>query len=306
MACIATLLISLPTLADDYGLAKGMVRFRVIDDQGDPVAGANALVFDVWTTKGYKGLTDTNGYFSCNMRKIYPPIGGQFTKPGYYKTQGEVWMGDFGVLPTNTLTVTLKRIVNPVPMVKREVNLLFPVLEEPVGFDFEKGDWIDPYGTGTRPDAWITGVIEWRTRDDFVLKATLVTSNKYDGFVGFDVSRVDSNDHIRSDLPAPQQASEDANYVNSIQAYRTAVPRKGRDDSYDKNVDYYFRFRTHLNDQGTVDQANVGWIDNGIRMTFKENRKTDEKKRLRITFAYYYNPDLTSRSLEPKEIADKQ
>ena len=303
---MAALLISLPLLADDYGMAKGTVRFRVIDDQGDPVAGAYAIIFDEWTAKGYKGLTDSNGYFSCRMRKIYPPIGGQFTKPGYYKTQGEVWMGPFGVLPTNTLNVTLKRIVNPVPMVKREVRLLFPVLGEPVGFDCEVGDWVAPHGAGVRADIWITGEMEWRTHDDFVLRSTLVTSNRWDGFIAFPVIRMDGQDIVRSHFQPPQQASTEAPYLTSIQAFRLSVGR-GWEDSYDKNVDHYFRLRSKKDDQGKIVSAHVGWFDKGIRMTYNsDNRVVNEGNHLRISFAYYYNPDPTSRSLEPKEIADRQ
>jgi hypothetical protein len=55
-----------------------------------------------------------------------------------------------------------------------------------------------------------------------------------------------------------------------------------------------------------VERAYVGWIDNGIRMTYQEDRRSDEDRRLRVTFAYYYNPDSLSRSLEPREIADRQ
>ena len=126
--------------------ATGRVTCRVIDETGAPVPGASVFISDETSVKGYRGLTDDDGLYSCRMRKIYPPIGGSVRKKGYYKTQGEFWNGGFGIVPAETLEITLKRIIDPVPMEKREVRLLFPELEKPIGFDFEVGDWIAPLG----------------------------------------------------------------------------------------------------------------------------------------------------------------
>lgn len=305
---LSILLVTVARLtADEIGLKDARVAFRVVDDIGNPVNGVHVNAGDLWSAKGYQGLTDTNGSFTCYWRKIYAPIGGVFSKKGYYTTQGNVWSWtQWGEVPTNTLTATIKRIINPVPMVKRQVRLLFPVLGEPLGFDLEKGDWVEPHGIGRMSDILITGTLEWRTSDDFALGAALATTNSHDGFVGFGVTRMDSRNLVRSALPAPQQTSDHADYTNRVDVYRIAIPKAAREDSYDKNIDYYFRFRTNVDNQGKRESAYVGWLDNGIRLTYQEDRKSGDDRRLRITFAYYYNPDPLSRSLEPREIADRQ
>jgi hypothetical protein len=300
MVCMAALLISLPALADDYGLTKGMVRFRVIDDKGDPVAGANVSVTDVG--KGYKGVTDTNGYFSCYMRQIYPPICVIANKNRYYQTQGEVWMGKFGVLPANTLTVTLKRIVNPVPMVKREVRKDFPRLDVAVGFDLEIGDWVEPDGKGKRADLWITGSSRFVSRWDHNISAHLVFSNKYDGvqeFMAVEPYRFDAP--AASALPPPSLAPMEG-YMNALNLWQ------GNDVNASKSIighakehlNYIFRFRSEVDEDGHVVRAIYGWAFGNIIIDIGRDLP------LYLKLTYYFNPDPTSRSLEPKEIADRQ
>ncbi len=292
---------------EDYGLASGRVQVRVVDDQGQPVEGATVFVSST-SWNAYEGLTDENGVYSCTMKNIYPPIGGSVRKQGYYKTQGDFWTGDFGVLPTERLEITLKRIINPVPLEKREVRLLFPVLGEPVGFDFAAGDWVDPYGKGKLADVFITGTFE---RDDkqstFSYVAMLSAVSRHDGFVPFQVVRRSGDMPARSALQAPQLAQE-SGYKRKISAHLKRLGgRRGWDDSYYSGVDYYFRVRTVMDQNQEVESANVGWFFRGIRMT--RNDKFDPANpatRLRITMCYYWNPDPTSRSLEPKEIADMQ
>lgn len=306
--------------ADEIGLKDARVTFRVVDDVGNPVDGVHINASDLWSAKGYQGLTDTNGSFTCYWRKIYSPIGGVFSKKGYYITQGNVWSWtQWGEVPTNTLTVTLKRIINPVPMVKREVRLLFPILEEPVGFDFEKGDWVEPHGAGETADVCISGQKVSGYPDNLDFRASMVTSNDLNGFIAFPMRRRVNGDIVRSLFQPPQIAS-DAGYTNVLTAYRRYRRGKPLESNAILDNDYLFRLRCMTNIAGEITSAHVGWFYKSIELTgFKAyERETGRlrsarddleevrRSRMWITFAYYYNPDPLSRSLEPREITDRQ
>jgi hypothetical protein len=103
---------------------------------------------------------------------------------------------------------------------------------------------------------------------------------------------MDNSDIVRSDFQPPHAAPE-SSYASRIEAFRRTLPSNCREDSYDRGVDYLFRLRTVVDDQGNVLQAHVGWLSDGIQMTLNDDpRVTNEANHL--------------RSLEPKEIADRQ
>jgi hypothetical protein len=303
----------------DDGLASGKVLFRVVDDTGKPVAKALVDTSSLSDARGYEGLTDTNGYFRCHMRRIYPPISGGFFKEGYYRTRGVVWRGPFGVAPTNTLTVVLKRIVEPVPMVRRDVRVVFPVLGEPVGFDFEVGDWVEPHGAGRVVDVWVTGWKQPADPGDIDFRATMVASNALDGFIAFPLVRRDHLDMVRSEFQPPQTAPS-AGYTNSVAAYVRFRTRPPLEASHLEGRDHLFRFRTTTNRTGAVESAHVGWCDRSVELTGykhldretgrlripKSSAREDDPDHLWMNMGYYWNPDPHSRSLEPKDIADRQ
>jgi hypothetical protein len=111
---------------------------------------------------------------------------------------------------------------------------------------------------------------------------------------------------LRSDFQAPHVAPE-GGYVKSVEAYRIAAPKEPLKDSTASSFEYMFRLRTEKDEEGSILKAHVGWVDGGINMTQNDNTNvTNEANRLRISFAYYWNPDPLSRSLEPKEVADRQ
>ena len=298
--------IALPLLADNR--ATGRVTCRITDETGVPVEGVTTFVASTASRDAYEGLTDKQGLYSCKMRKIFPPIWGQFKKKGYYTTQGHVWNGGFGIVPAETLEITLKRIIDPVPMEKREVRLLFPELEKPIGFDFEVGDWVAPHGKGKLADIFITGTYEEnKEQETFAYTATLSVSNVHDGFIPFKVVRMSSDTPAHSALQVPQVVPDEG-YQPEIEAYKKRLSQNGVwEDSCNTGNDYYFRLRSIVDDYGKVMASNVGWFYDGTRTT--DNDRYDSNNpatRLRITMFYYWNPDPTSHSLEPKEIADRQ
>lgn len=307
--------------AQGSGLKDATVIFRVVDECNIPVTNASFFACSLSNHKG-EGYTDANGVFSYHARAIYDEMYCKVGKIGYYVTAGNVWNASkWGDVPTNTLAVVMKRIINPVPMVRRKVRLLFPVLGEPIGFDFAIGNWITPYGGGKTADVWITGIRNIRTTGTTDRQATMVTSNALDGFTPFPVVRNTDLIKSRSDLPPPHLAPT-SDFTNSLSVYYRFVAGSGK--SLESNIaeprEFIFRVRSQTNLSGEMAHANVGWFcfDESIKLVGAgisaaerlDNSKAvivaEKEKKMWIAFEYYYNPNPLSRSLEPKEIADRQ
>ena len=288
------------------GLKNATVRFSVIDDDKIPVTNAHVFACSLSSHKG-EGYTDSNGIFIYEARSVYSEMYCKVRKEGYYLSAGSVWVATkWGDVPANTLSVVLKRIINPVPMLKRKVAILFPVLDQPLGFDFEVGDLIEPYGKGKSADVWITGTRKLDIPDAIDHRAIIVTSNALNGFIEFPVVREMDEIKSKSDLEPPQRAP-DVGYTNQIAPYLLSIPRKYWKSTHEENRDYLFRVRSQTNELGDITHANVGWFNESIQMSHNNDKRvTNVANRVRISFGYYYNPDPLSRSLEPNEIAGRQ
>jgi hypothetical protein len=187
------------------------------------------------------------------------------------------------------LTVVIKKIIEPVPMYVRKVNMEIPVLGKPVGFDFEVGDWAAPYGNGRENDFVFEMNSRWKDLNDFDSKLNLTFSNSWDGILPFGEEY-----NRRSILVSMQQATENG-YEKEWKRAVSANHKEGRKNwDIDSNQHFVFRVRTKTDDQGKLVMANYGKIYNNIIFGSKV---TDTQLPV-ITFTYYYNPDPKSRSLE--------
>jgi len=279
---------------------NAIVRVKVVDDDGRPVRDAHSTLWSLSDMDGTFGRTNRRGIYSQQLKRIRPPVGGEFYKEGYYKSIGDIWKreGDER-FPTNTITVTLKRIIDPVPMQYYKRTAFFlPRHDKPVGFDFEVGDWIDPDGKGKVADVWIVGrAIEISDRD-YEYRVSLVVSNKLDGFKTVFVRGPD-NFAMSSALLPPQKAPE-SGYQSELELYKAWAPGKEFQDSSRKDCLHLFRLRTKVDETGKPVEAHVGWLKGETSIGI------GKKGLLGMSLYYYWNPDPTSRSLEPKEIAERQ
>lgn len=277
------------------------VTFRVIDETGRGVQNANILGTSYWRYAKTKGLTDSSGEFSYQDR-VYTDVGCLVEKPGYYRTRGEVWhrKGIENQHPTNTLVVVLKRIIDPVPLTFRRFEALFlPRFNEPVAFDLEIGDWVEPEGKGRIKDVWMIGNKQGESKQDRNLNVIISFSNSLDGAQEF-LANNPARTSLASDLMPPHKAAE-TGFTNNIMVFLNKHPRTPVNMSYSENRCYMFRVRTKTNEVGVITAANVGWIKEDIQIGLAE---TNDK--IGVAFQYYYNTNPQSRSLEPKEVAEIQ
>ena len=143
---------------------KTKITFKIIDDENSIVTNAvvQSSFGKKWNKWEYKN-SDTNGNVVVSGKS-----GGELNyyvkKDGYYTTDGHYeFSGVDGIIikdgkwqPWNpTVDVVIKKIKNPIPMYAKQIEIEIPIKDKAIGFDFEKGDWVSPYGQGACSDIMI-------------------------------------------------------------------------------------------------------------------------------------------------------
>ena len=229
------------------------------------------------------GVTNHDGEF-CATAPTVGCITYGADKSGYYGTVGKPYeyRGD----PTNgrwqpwnpTLTVVLKKIINPVPMYAKRVNLGMPVFDKTVGFDLMEGDWVVPHGRGKVSDFVFLAELQKRSDEDYNYRLTLTFSNPADGIQSFDaVSR------YGSELRSPHQAP-DKGYGGKWVQVQIRKPGSAGENTRDENRNYVYRVRSNTDKNGNITGAVYGKIYGDF-----------------MNFVYYLNPDGTRNvEFDPK------
>ena len=274
------------------------VHVQVVDDDGKPVRGTFSSIWSLSDMDAQSGKTNRRGIYSQKLKRIFPPIRGKFYKAGFYTSRGDIWKweGDERS-PTNTLTVTIKRIIDPVPMVFRDVTLTFPRLDEAIGYDLEVGDWVEPDGKGKVSDIMVTARKDFISWDNYDFRVMIEFAGELNGIQS---SGIPTSEFAMQSALIPPQVAPTTGYSKTFEAW-IGRPRGGQfTTSADEKSNHIFRVRTKCDGAGEIVSANVGWIIGPIATT------PTEKNLGKCYFKYYWNPDPTSRSLEPKEIAARQ
>jgi hypothetical protein len=272
------------------------IQVRVLDDQGQPVDKAS---IGIGVTGGgdagnAHGTTDTNGAFAARLRMV-GSLYLRAEKPGYYRTSGEAWGGPVvgkTLPPTNLYTVVMKRILDPVPMIHRDVVLTVPVLDQPVAFDLEAGDWVAPHGKGARADFLARASKRFVSTDDMDIRLAIVFTNRGDGIQSFPSPQLLPGT-ISSDLLPPQIAPL-SGYVTELTSYISRAPGQEMVASHGRGTSFLIRVRTVLDEKGEVLRANYGWTRGPVKVAGYHIPTVS------TGFEYHFNPDPASRSLEPK------
>jgi hypothetical protein len=269
LVCITNCL--LPLTLSAYDVPEAMVTLHVTDEEGNPLSNvtAGASFYDVDDSTGdtkinwAHNLTDSNGKITVSGKTQSMYCYGA-KQGGYYETTNLRYYSERKEngkwLPWNpTLEVVLKKIVKPVPMYARVVDIEVPVKDKPVGYDLMVGDWVAPYGKGSTSDFLFS-------RDSKTNSNTLriLFSNSGDGIQLVEAPLARQGSLLRSPRTAPE---------NGYQSEWTQT---------DNNPDrvYVFRVRSVMNGKNEIKEAMYGKIYGDF-----------------LHFAYYLNPDKT-RNLE--------
>ncbi|HTA31088.1 MAG TPA: HEAT repeat domain-containing protein [Candidatus Cybelea sp.] len=267
---------------------------KVLDERRQPVPGAGVSIIYYVPAKldqdpaaswrKVEGLTASNGVFSASHRDNTLLLAFEIQKDGYYRTRDGF---DFNADTNRNLALTLvvKKIIHPVPMYANRVDFSHArkvPRDQPVGFDLMTGDWVAPYGKGTRTHLFVTW--NWRADQDdsrgYEEKLTITFPNPGDGIREFDSPGPPGS--AGSDLRSPQVAPENGYQPQLVKLHSWHPARPGTNtyDSVHKN--YFLRVQTVLGEDGKVTSALYGKIYGDF----------DEP------FWTLLNPEPNSRSLE--------
>jgi hypothetical protein len=278
-------------------LPLGKVTVRVLDENQKPVPAVTvSFVFEDRVTHQpakVSGQTDNDGQFTGEGGFGPAGFGGNISKDGYYDSGAPIpkfsqidpvtnhW------LPWNqTYTTVLRPIVNPVAMYAKTGWFDIPVIDQPCGFDLEKGDWVAPYGTGSVSDFVFTLKRRYVGLEDFLVKIELRFSNPLDGIQPAELPASGRY----STFKWPREAPENG-YQSTLISRSEGKPNYGITESA-KDIDvYFFRVRT-VEQNGRIVSACYGKINGGIAVAPMHS------KTCKVQLTYYLNPTSLDRNLE--------
>ncbi len=295
-----------------YDVARGRILYRVVDEEGSPVAGAvftgSGWLPDESEVEEFGGKTDGDGMAQIDFLTA-TEISGEFNKTNYYRSD---FHHEFGAHVGHPISdgrwqpyplrkeIVLKRIVNPIPMYVKRVNAAIPVMGQPVGYDLVKGDWVVPFGSGENGDILISatgtyGRVDTRygpqVQSD--LSMTVSFANTNDGVQILSVP-VNRGSYLGSVLVSSHEAPE-AGYVSEYHYRQVISPnRKERINSTTRKEQIaYLRVRTLATMAGDAIQSLYGKIYGDFQAF-----PYQEGKSIRVRFHYYLNPKPNDRNLE--------
>jgi len=282
--------------AAQYG-AEGKVTLHVVDDQGVPVSDAEADVAlfeksSYANIKKLEGVTDTNGFFIVEGKTI-GEMRYSIKNDEFYITRGEYWfysseresVKDGRWLPWNpAVPVILKPKKNPIPMYVKRVDIEIPEQNKSLGFDFEKGDWVAPYGMGVIADLHFFYSLETQDLWTGVEQFEIANTNL---MCGVQETEGDTYSTFISKYEAP---AEGFNYRWNDILNRTKTKIIERKKLAEENY-LIFRSRAIVDSQGKLVRANYGKIYPPIKHGVDGGKAE-------LSFTYYFNPIPNDRNLE--------
>ena len=249
---------------------------RVIDESGNPISGANALIgyFTNSQPTSALGITDSNGMFTASHSLPEPmaEVGFQADKPGYYTTTAErqLWSPYDPAQWTFTQTLELKKVGKPIAMYAKKyvMGLSLPKYNKQIGFDFMIGDWVAPYGKGISSDIFFT---ENHLDEKSGYTFTIAFPKEGDGLQEFTLPDRETGSGLRSPHEAPADGYQ---------------PKDEQTQMPDPHRIYLFRVRTAKDHDGNIVSAHYGKIYGDF-----------------MQFTYYLNPTPNDRNIEfnPKQ-----
>ena len=285
-----------------WSLPTAKYTLKVIDQMKEPVSGANASISFMkpkstgWGGQTYyvEGSTDSDGiYIGSGETEQYGVYGA--SKSGFYDTSYtyhglKTVSGIIGFRrwqPWNpTLEVVLKAIKSPIAMYAYNAStssISVPKLNEFIGYDLIKRDWVVPYGKGLTADFKFKLEKDVKKNGDFTSNLVLAFSNELDGIQAFHKS-ITGGSRLRSNHEAPIKG-----YKSTLSRIR-AENSQGMTYPFRDDANYYFRVRCTEDE----DSCLYGKIYGDIEFGSVSTKKTGV---IRLG-KFYLNPIMGYRNVE--------
>ena len=288
--------------------AYARIVFRVLNDVGSPVVGANVNVSFDMADRGEGrrviGITDTNGV--CVVEgKTVGVLKIEVSCEGYYRTNDELCFITMGHehevkhgkwQPWELVKIiTLLPVKNPVAQIAGTPDWKWTKeINKWVGFDLMKYDFVEPYGTGKESDMEV--MFEWngawRQKEYNGMSLRLRFSQKLAG--GYYADKTPGSE-FRGVYHANTNGNYKAEYTFSDKA--ATRDKRGNVTSWDR---HFFdaskvlvvRSRCKFNEDGTLKTVNYFQLSD-IQYACDEHGAA-------LMFLSIYNPTPNDTNLEPK------
>ncbi len=276
-------------------VAKVNLILTVVDDKGAPVGDAkvsgSGWIPGKYGAAVFNDVTDKNGEYKVSFNSAVD-YGFHVVKDGYYRSYMFYYLSDGtgpkiadGYWQPNPMkkTVVLKPIKNPVPMYVKGVKEKAPVYGQPVGYDLMAGDWVAPYGKGSVQD-FIFNVTGEKNESGFNANTKMVISfsNEKDGIQFFKSSPLHNEEPLGSKFWSAYEAPLDG--YEPVYEYERIIAK----GVTRKDLNFYYRVRTQVDENGQVEKAMYGKIYKDFYCYYDHFNNE-----IKVCFWYYLNPDWT-------------
>ena len=277
-----------------FKLPVAKLTVRVLDEVRQPVVGALVRIGFTESTSGQQlliqGVTDAQGEF-IKEGHAEARLLADASKEGYYQSGASPTVfndaSDGKWKPWNPIAeIILRPIGKPVPLFAKRVQTEIPVLDQPCGYDLEKGDWVAPYGKGATSDFIFTGHREYKSATDFDMRLDMGFSNPRDGILKTELPIIGKNSVFKWQREAPESG------YAQVPQLRNAVKGDTFIHTFERSDVFFFRVRT-VEQNGRIVSGNYGKISGGLRLD-----GINAKKTCIVLFTYYLNPTSLDRNIE--------
>ncbi|MDO6762037.1 hypothetical protein [Agarivorans sp. 1_MG-2023] len=261
------------------------IELKVIDQDGQPVKNAEVSM-SFMLSKGsnkFKGTTDEKGEAIALRVGLFGVIV-RINKEGYYQSKIRTSSGN------QNLTMELRKKKNPTAMYAKKVTLPFPKKKEAIGFDFERADWVSPYGKGNTAHIFFYLDGEYTDVFNYSDELRISFSKPEDGLIKLTKNSTASEYHFP--YLAPQKVYQNA---ITLKSFRSDSEKLTNYDQF--ALGYVFRVNTKLNSEGEIISANYGKIAGELLGSAYVDTAKGNNEGF-VQFTYYYNPTPNDRSLE--------
>ena len=287
------MLISISSLNAGFFHPGARFIVKVVDELNSPIPNISVSMYPIRLHKVYSSKTNENGI--CKIKGATDFMGSIWLeKKNYYtSTYGfefekvNRFLMRWEPYPSK-LTVVLRKKKNPIPMYAKKVeNLKIPVLDKPVGYDLEKGDWVKPYGKGIISDFIFNPIkMKLKSWNYYDCKMLIYFNNEQNGLQNYEVPTDIQSKYIWSYEPPKKIYG-----IKKLERISYCLPPEHSHLNNSKeNAKYIFRVRTKVDKDGNIISACYGKISRGFTFSIFKNVCS-------FSFTYYFNPTGT-RNLE--------
>ena len=307
LTLVLSFLFLLTACAHNY-IPEAKVTFKVVDMHGNPISNEDAAL-GFSPTIGFHGKTDENGYFTGRGRTESDYVFSVAHESNkYYRTYFSKDVAHWKDYPKDgkwkpwneTIEVVVKEKINPIPMYasSSEFNKPIPKINAWLGYDFEKNDWLIPYGNGIVADIEIK--LEAVFYDDGWQQVFAKIRFPYP-LSGAYIMKKDQNSGLKSVYCADFKHIYEQNllFYTVIERPVGVSAREIKQDSpkpkiLSNNEYIIFRTRTEIDCTGKLISARYGKIYGPIKFYLSQ----DSKKGYVEIKRYYLNPNINDTNLE--------